>query len=90
MEQFAITRFLELARHGRSGAASTGEKAAYKLAKALDDIGDDMMLLDSSALEGFHLLSQLASGPFRTDAEKSTVFDTIHNTVSPRKPAKKS
>lgn len=72
-----ITRFCDLARRGKSITASTGENAAYQLAKTLYKLGDDMMILDREAIEGFNQLCLLASGPFPTDADKSAVYQAI-------------
>lgn len=72
-----IAHFGDLARRGSSQGASSGERTAYRLAKALHDIGDDMMLLDADAVSGFATLCSLASGPFHTDEQKSLVFDII-------------
>jgi hypothetical protein len=73
----ALARFGELARAGRHPAASSGERVANKLAKALHAIGDDMALLDDEAITGFHLLCQLTSGPWSTDADKERVFEML-------------
>ncbi len=73
----SIAEFGALAKQGAHPSASTGERTANKLAKALHAIGDDIMLLDLEALEGFFHLARLARGPFFTDHEKSLVYDTI-------------
>lgn len=76
-EYTALARFCELAKQGKNPAASSGERVANKLAKALHAIGDDMVLLDPVAIEGFCLLCRLASGPWMKDADKERVFETI-------------
>jgi hypothetical protein len=76
-EIIQFTRFTTLARHGSSPAASSGERVAHRLAKALHEIGDDLALLDADALDGFHTLCQLASGPWSTDDQKQRIFATI-------------
>ncbi len=73
----ALCRFLDLAKSGRSPKASSGERVANKLAKALQAIGDDMVLLDDDAITGFHLLCQLTGGPWATDADKARVFEML-------------
>lgn len=72
-----IARFVEAARRGANPAASSGERVANKLAKNLHSIGDDMVVLDWDTLNGFSCLCQLASGPWRTDEQKSEVFRLI-------------
>lgn len=72
-----IARFCALAQRGGHPAASSGERTAHRLAAALHTIGDDMMLLDDDAVQGFCRLAQLAAGPFHTDDAKAIVFDTI-------------
>jgi hypothetical protein len=72
-----IATFCDAARRGASPAASTGEQIAHRLARALHDVGDDMMLLDQECIEGFSSLCRLAAGPFHTDDQKTIVFDTI-------------
>lgn len=72
-----IARFCQLAQRGAHPAASSGERIAHRLAAALHTIGDNIMLLDDDAVQGFCLLTQLAAGPFHTDDSKAIVFDTI-------------
>lgn len=69
--------FVKLAQRGRHPGASSGEKACHTLAKALRKVGDDMMILDSTAIEGFADLCRAAGGPFATGAQKDTVYGTI-------------
>ena len=76
-----IARFGHLAQSGRHSGASSGERVAHKLAKALHQIGDDMALLDEDAIKGFYLLCLLAHGPWATEDSKSRVFQTIAQTA---------
>lgn len=70
-------RFLQLANQGRSPASSTGERACYRLAKALAEVGDDMMILDSGAIGGFYEVAMLMAGPFRTYDDKARVYGLL-------------
>lgn len=70
-------KFIQLARQGRHRGASSGERVAHRLAKALHEIGDDLALLDHDTVEGFCMLTKAANGPWQTDASKSEVFNLI-------------
>ena len=76
-DAYCLAHFCHLSKTGRSPKASSGERVAHRLADALHKIGDDMALLDPEAIHGFHLLCQLASGPWALDADKERIFDTI-------------
>jgi hypothetical protein len=73
----AVDHFRRIARNGSRPGASSGERVANRLALALDQIGDDLALLDASALNGACLLIRMMSGPWPTDASKAAVFRTI-------------
>jgi hypothetical protein len=72
-----VYRFRDHARAGKSAAASSGERVAHKLAKALHSLGDDLMLLDLDSIEGACTLLRLAAGPFATDSAKRNVYLTL-------------
>ena len=74
-------RFCELAKRGSHPGASTGERTAHKLASALHKVGDDIMLLDAEAIQGFCHLVHLAGGPFYKDEEKVIVYNTIEKSA---------
>lgn len=76
-EYTALARFCDLAKQGKNPAASSGERVANKLAKAVKSIGDDMALLDLEAIEGFYVLCRLAHGPWGTDADKERIFEML-------------
>tara|TARA_R110000868_G_scaffold150997_1_gene374600 strand:+ start:1425 stop:1679 length:255 start_codon:yes stop_codon:yes gene_type:complete len=78
-------RFLDLAQRGKSPCASTGERACYKLAKALAEVGDDMMILDSGAIGGFYEVALLMAGPFRTEDDKERVYNLLKPFAGKRK-----
>ena len=73
----ALNRFRDIARNGSRPGASSGERVAKRLAVALDKIGDDLALLDSSAIAGACLLIQMMAGPWPTDASKAAVFKIL-------------
>jgi hypothetical protein len=77
MDLAALNRFRDIARNGARPGASSGERVANRLALALHRIGDDLALLDSSAIAGACLLIRAMSGPWPTDASKTAVFRTI-------------
>lgn len=70
-------RFCDLAKRGALPGASSGERAAHKLAASLNKISDDIMVLDEDTIEGYCHLVRLAAGPFFTEDGKSVVYDTI-------------
>lgn len=78
----AIERFRQVARSGKLAGASSGEKIAHRLAKALHGIGDDLALLDSSVLLGALDLMRCMAGPWPTDADKELVFLTLKSATS--------
>lgn len=72
-----LSRFAKLANRGSQRGASSGEKVANKLAKALRTIGDDAALLDPQAIEGACLLLRAMAGPWPTDESKAAVFRVL-------------
>lgn len=75
-------KFLYHAANGAHGAASSGEKIANKIAKALDKIGDDLAVLDHATIEGACEMLRRMSGPWATDRDKALVFDCIHRAAT--------
>lgn len=73
----AIERFRQVAAAGKHPGASSGQKVAHRLAKALHAIGDDLAVLDSYVLLGALDLMRCMSGPWPTDASKAAVFKVI-------------
>lgn len=78
----AIERFRQVARAGKHAGASSGEKVAHRLAKALNGIGDDLALLDTSVLMGALGLMRCMAGPWPTDEVKEVVFQTLKSAAS--------
>ncbi len=76
----SIKHFVRCARAGRRPASSSAEQVAQRLAKCLRKIGDDLCLLDGSALRGFIELARLMNGPWPTDAVKESVFSIVDST----------
>ena len=74
--QLQAERFLKLAARGGRGGAS-GEKTCRALAQALHKIGDDVMILDPDAIEGFCVLLRSMAGPFDTWDQKERVYDLV-------------
>ena len=71
-----VTRFVQLAlRGGRCGAS--GEITCRALALALHKIGDDVMLLDEDAIEGFCATLRMMVGPFSTYDQKEKVYNMV-------------
>jgi hypothetical protein len=81
-EILSVHHFIQCARRGRSGAASSGERICRLLAENLAEIGDDIALLDPEALNGYLELCKLAAGPWQTDAEKDIAFSLIQSAGS--------
>ena len=75
----AMERFRKLARRGAHPGASSGERVANRLAKALHAIGDDLALLDPEAIEGACGLVRCMSGPWPTDRLKEVIFNTVRS-----------
>lgn len=84
MNLTAVDHFRRIARNGAHPAASNGERIANRLAVALHRIGDDIALLDSSAINGACLLMKLMSGPWPTDASKDAVFKVVRQAAGKR------
>lgn len=70
----AVNRFAQVAASGHHPAASTGEKIAARLAKALHAIGDDFAILDGELREGAFDLARLMGGPWPTASSKTAIF----------------
>lgn len=73
----AVKQFVTAASSGHRDSASSGERVAAALAKALEGIGDDMSLLDSTLLEGACSLMRCMSGPWPTDEIKTDLFRLV-------------
>jgi hypothetical protein len=82
MNVASIVHFARVATRGAHPAASSGEKVANKVAKALHRIGDDLAVLDADSIDGIRDLIQAMAGPWPTDAAKSAVFKTIRNAAT--------
>lgn len=80
----AIEHFRQIARNGSHSGASDGERVANRLAVALNAIGDDAALLDSSALDGACHLLHCMAGPWPTDASKDAVFKVVRQAAGKR------
>jgi hypothetical protein len=62
-----IQSFLRLAHRGRSPGSSTGERAAYKLARQAEAITELMQDIDIDKQEGFARLLVMLSWPDNRD-----------------------
>ena len=80
----AIEHFRRSARNGSRSGASSGERVANRLAAALNAIGDDAALLDSSALDGACHLLHCMAGPWPTDESKDAVFRVVRQAAGKR------
>lgn len=66
IDTHAVQHFLTLAKKGRIGAASGGEKRAFRVATKLPALLDDVPGIDSSAVAGIVGLIQGCGGAFET------------------------
>lgn len=80
----AIKHFERIAARGAHPAASSGEKIANNVAKALHKIGDDLAVLDPDAIEGIRDLIRCMAGPYPTDKFKETTFAIVKRAAGKR------
>lgn len=84
-----IERFRRIARNGSNPGASSGERIANRLAKALAAIGDDLALLDPDTLAGALDLARCMAGPWPTDHFREVVFRTVDSAAGKKLPKRK-
>lgn len=78
-ELACIRRFRDAARRGKSPGASSGERIAHRLAKAIHTLAKDgdLQVLDPEIIRGATTLIRFASGPFPSDSTREQVHATI-------------
>jgi len=78
-------RFLDLAYSGAQGTASSGERVANRVARALEEIGDDMALLDCQAIEALCEVLRTMAGPWQSQQQKDVIFQGVERAASGRR-----
>lgn len=79
----ALLHFISAARAGRVESATTQQKAAFRLASLLQEMGSDLSSLTNSESAGFLELARLSSGRPISDDQKIRASMLVAAAVTP-------